>query len=181
LSDRFARRGTPIAHQFVGVRETNFFALDACGGTRERTIMRPPPTEPAPSPLPPDPAPLPHPDLPGGPSPRPKPPEPVSADPSTAVRNDSPSPDWHPPPGEPIEPGAEHKGACGIMHNERGFAKVLKADSGEVWYWHPAENRWTLSPCAFSSPELASSGLEAAEARCRDRDNSAPRLPTGND
>jgi hypothetical protein len=53
----------------------------------------------------------------------------------------------------------KHCGRFTLVQADEGFAWTMEGAEGELWYWHPGEAQWTVSPCFQPSPERASEGL----------------------
>jgi hypothetical protein len=68
---------------------------------------------------------------------------------------------------------------CGrftLVQSDDGFAWTMQGPEDELWYWHPDEAQWTVSPCFRPSPERASDGLnpDAPQAAGRVHHHEAP-------
>jgi len=123
-------------------------------------MSNPAPTIPEPEPLPrPEPFPPSGPDLPIAPPPKPKPGEPVPLQRDGAsgggIARES---------GSASTTDAEmrivrRRGDFLLVRFAEGFVWTLQTRTGETWYWHPAEQQWTLCPCGCATPEAASLGI----------------------
>jgi hypothetical protein len=137
-------------------------------------MIKPPPTLPKPEPLPrPEPLPQPEPGLPGEPAPKPPRPVTITRPGQPRATNRRVQPDSR-TTGDSEQHVIRRDGESTLVQSESGYSWILRADSGEIWYWHPDEAQWTLCPCACSSPEHASLGLDTAEHRTTKRPGHAP-------